>query len=51
MSEEAAVHCAHCKQEISDKSYAKVGQLAYHVEHFICGACQTTLAGKKFKSH
>ena len=51
MSEEASVQCAHCKQEISDKSYAKVGQLAYHVEHFICGACQTTLAGKKFKSH
>lgn len=51
MSEEPALHCAHCKQEIADKSYAKVGNLAYHVDHFVCGACLTTLAGKKFKSY
>lgn len=50
MSEEGVILCAHCHAEIGDKSYAKVGELAYHVEHFICGECSTTLAGKKFKS-
>lgn len=36
--------CAHCRQGIQGQ-FLRVGRLAYHPEHFLCGACNLPIKG------